>query len=1456
MLNRIIRFSLNNRIVVLMLTAIIILAGCIVLTRSEIDIFPDLNAPTVVVMTEAPGMSPEEVEKLVSLPVESVMNGASGVRRVRSSSSTGFSVVWVEFDWGTDVYRARQTVAERLATIAGNLPKGVQSPMMGPQSSILGEVFIIGFTPKNSSIQELRRIIDTNVSKQLSSVPGVASVSVIGGDEMEMQIQLNPDKMKFYGVQLSDLLEALEESNSNAAGSVIYAHGNEYLVKGAVSTASEQEIGTMAIPTTNGGTVRLADFARVTYGPKSPKIGTASVKGDESVLVTVTKQPGAGTIQLTEELEKRLEEMKPVLPDDVTISTDIFKQSDFIDNSVSNLQVSLLEGALMVIIVLFFFLMNLRTTLVSVIAIPLSIIVTILILRAMGMTINTMTLGGIAIAIGALVDDAIVDVENVYKRLRENQLRPKNEQKTKLRVVYEASKEVRQPILNSSLIIIASFLPLFFLKGMEGRMLIPLGVAFIVSLAASTVVALTVTPVLCSYLLGNQKQNGKLSRDPLLTRWMKRGYEKALAFCLRWPTPIMILTIGLFVISIVLLFGLGRSFLPNFNEGSLTINVSALPGISLEESNRIGRLAEQIIMDTPEITTVARKTGRAELDEHSLGVNVSEIEAPYKLGERSRSDMVKDLRRRLRDIPGVSIEIGQPISHRLDAMLSGTEAQIAIKLFGSDLNQLYASGQTIKSAIHGIDGVEDVTLEQQIERPQIEIVPSRELLARYGIPMNQFTQFVDVALAGRVVSQVYQDGFPSDMKVRFEGAENLDLKELGMLPIDTPEGKVPLQSVAQIRSTTGPNTINRENGKRRLVISANVEGRDLRGAVNEISEAINNNVKLPQGYYVQYDGQFESEASASRTLALTTMGALIVIFLLLYGEFRDVRQSLVILINMPLAMIGGVLILVFTHSELNIPAIIGFISLLGIATRNGMLLMSRYNHLEEDHVGLDKRIMEGSTDRLTPIVMTALTSALALIPLALRGNEPGNEIQSPMAIVILGGLVSSTILNIFVVPILYRFICRHGKHRHAHRTVNKGVALTLTLIFASSLCASAQTRTFNQLADAIAGANTKPTVESAVMEVEKWGLNRELAPSDPEVAFGYMWPSAKEERNRWSIELTQELPDFFKRKATKNVVSALTESQVLQQEAVRAESRYDAEVMLLNYIGAKRDLMFLEGLHANIDSLFSVYERATKRGECTILDFNKVKIEHARTYATFLDAQGNVDAMAEEIVALSKGAVSKAELAKLDNYPLYPEFGHTVVKDLHHHSYGCMEGEKATVIELSDQELESALLKSPSFLARKAGLNVSDAKIALAGKERTPKFSVGYAHEFEDGTHFNGLNVGVSLPVYARKADKAAAQAEKIMAEAENEQALTDVTSNIKAEIVKANSLKLRIDMLGQALNNSNNLRLLKLALYGGEMNLLQYLQELAYFIEVQQEYNNLFLEYELSRASLARYLN
>ena len=1025
MLNKIIGFSLQNRILVLVASVLLLIGGTYTAMHTEVDVFPYLNAPTVVIMTEANGMAAEEVEQLVTFPVETAVNGATGVRRVRSSSTNGFSVVWVEFDWDTDIYLARQIVSEKLAVVSESLPANVGKPTLGPQSSILGEMLIVGLTADSTSMLDLRTIADWTIRPRLLSTGGVAQVAVLGGDIKEYQVQLDPERMRHYGVTLSEVMNITREMNLNANGGVLYEYGNEYIVRGVLSTDKVDQIAKAVVRSNgvSGAPILLEDIADVQIGAKLPKLGTASERGKHAVLLTVTKQPATSTLELTDKLEASLQDLQKNLPADVKVSTDIFRQSRFIESSIGNVQKSLLEGGIFVVIVLFLFLANVRTTVISLVTLPLSLIASILALHYMGFTINTMSLGGMAIAIGSLVDDAIVDVENVYKRLHENRLKPAGEQLPILEVVFNASKEVRMPILNSTLIIIVSFVPLFFLSGMEGRMLVPLGIAFIVALAASTVVALTVTPVLCSYLLGKEKtkkQNNENS-DSAVARKMKQWYGSALTFVLGHKKGVLGGIIGLFVVALGCFFTLGRSFLPPFNEGSFTINISSLPGISLEESDKMGHRAEELLLSIPEIQTVARKTGRAELDEHALGVNVSEIEAPFELKDRSRSELVAEVREKLGTIVGANVEIGQPISHRIDAMLSGTKANIAIKLFGDDLNRMFTLGNEIKSAIQGIPGIADLNVEQQIERPQLVISPKREMLAKYGISLPEFSEFVNVCLAGEAVSQVYEKGKSFDLTVRVKDNLRDEMEKIRNLMIDTGDGqKIPLNYVAEIRSAMGPNTISRENVKRKIVISANVADRDLRSVVNDIQAQVDAQIKLPEGYHIEYGGQFESEQAASRTLALTSFMSIVVIFLLLYHEFRSVKESAIILINLPLALIGGVFALLITTGEVSIPAIIGFISLFGIATRNGMLLISHYNHLQqEEGYGVYDSVIRGSLDRLNPILMTALSSALALIPLALSGDLPGNEIQSPMAKVILGGLLTSTFLNGFIIPIVY-----------------------------------------------------------------------------------------------------------------------------------------------------------------------------------------------------------------------------------------------------------------------------------------------------------------------------------------------------------------------------------------------------------------------------------------------------
>lgn len=1023
MLDKIIRFSLQNRLFILMAAVLLMVGGIYTTYHMDVDVFPDLNAPTVVVMTEATGMAAEEVEKLVTFPVESAVNGATDVRRVRSSSTTGFSVVWVEFDWGTDIYKDRQIVSEKLAEVSESLPPTCGKPTLGPQSSILGEVFIIGLTSDKTSMQDLRTIADWTIRPRLLSLGGVAQVTVLGGDIKEYQILLSPEKMRHYGITLQEVMNAAQDMNRSSAGGVLYEYGNEYIIRGVLSTNDADAIGRAVVKMDGDAPITLASIAEIKAGAKAPKLGLASHRGKPAVLMTVTKQPNASTIELTAKLDKAVEDLKTQIPADINVATDIFRQQKFIDSSIDNIKKSLYEGALFVIIVLFFFLMNVRTTLISLVTIPLSLVVSILTLKFMGLTINTMSIGGMAIAIGSLVDDAIVDVENVFKHLRQNRRLPESERKSVIEVVFNASREVRLPILNSTFIIVVSFVPLFFLTGMEGRMLRPLGIAFITALFASTLVALTLTPVLCSYLLGGDKSD-KAGKDPAIVRWLQKVYNVALEWVISHKKTTLGAVLALFAVALGIFFSLGSSFLPAFNEGSFTINVSTLPGVSLEESDNVGRRAEELLLTVPEIKTVARKTGRAELDEHALGVNVSEIEAPFELGKRSKKEVVAEVRAKLNTLPGVNVEIGQPISHRIDAMLSGTRANIAIKLFGTDLDKMFLLGNQIKSEIEGIPGIADLNVEQQIERPQLQIVPNREMMAKYGITPSEFNDMVEVYLAGKVVSQVYEGNKVFDLTLKAADDSRNSIEEIRNISVDAVGGKIPFGQIAQFRSAAGPNTINRENVARKIVISANVSDGDLQGAVTRIQKAIRDNVELPEGYHVEYGGQFESAQSASRTLLFTSLMAIIVIFLLLYGQFKDVRQASAVLLNLPLALIGGVFAIFFADKIISIPAIIGFISLFGIATRNGMLLIDRYNELRSEGLSLHDAVIKGSLDRLNPILMTALTSALALVPLALGGELPGNEIQSPMAKVLLGGLLTSTMLNGFIIPVVYILISR------------------------------------------------------------------------------------------------------------------------------------------------------------------------------------------------------------------------------------------------------------------------------------------------------------------------------------------------------------------------------------------------------------------------------------------------
>jgi len=1030
MLDKFTAFSLKNRLLILFGSLILLIVGSFVISRMDIDIFPELTAPTVVIMTEAHGMAPEEVERLVTFPVETSVNGSTGIRRVRSSSTMGFSIVWVEFDWRTDIYKARQTVTERLFQVREMLPEGVSQPVIAPQASLLGEMMIIALRSDTLDPMDLRTLAEWEVAPRLLSVPGVAQVNTIGGDAKEYQILADPYRMNFYGVSMSDLLNTCENININSSGGFINEYGNKYIVRGIARTNRISDIESSLIKISGDKRITLRDVAEVAMG-KAPAIGTGSYRGKDAVLVTITKQPEANTVRLTKKINEAVKEIQDNVGPSVDFHTDIYNQASFIRTSVNNVLKALIEGGFFVVLVLFFFLLNYRTTFISLLAIPLSLFVTILTLRILGYTINTMSLGGMAIAIGALVDDAIIYVENTYKQLRKNVLKPPGKREKVLTVVYNASSEMRSSIFNATIIIIITFIPLFLLEGLEGRMLKPLGITFIISLFASLIVAITVTPVLCSYLLRDEKRLSKTVNGTWVERNLNTVYRKILEFTLRKNAIVLVITGVLFAAAIYLFTTAGSSFLPAFNEGALTVNIGTMPGISLDESSKIGRQAEDILLSIPEVKSVSRKTGRAELAEHSFGESVSELDVPFELDKRTRQDFFTDVREKLRAIPGVNVEVGQPITHRIDNMLSGTKANIAVKLFGDDMNELYRIANEIKNEISGIKGIGDLTVEQLIETPQIKIKARREMLARFGITVSDFTKFISCALDGQEVSDVYENErrFPLVLRYNDETRNNIDGIRKAM--IDTYDGKkVPLSFVADIESSTGPDAINRENVRRKIVISVNVSGNDIGSVVKSIRKKISDGITLPENYNIEYGGQFESADIATRRLMLASVVSLLIIFIILYREFNDTTLASVILLNLPLALIGGIFAIKFSSDVISIPAIIGFITLFGIATRNGILLISRYIHSRESGTSLKESIISGSADRLNPILMTALTAALALIPLALAGDQPGNEIQSPMAVVILGGLLSSTLLNIIVVPSVYYVLQRRKEKKN------------------------------------------------------------------------------------------------------------------------------------------------------------------------------------------------------------------------------------------------------------------------------------------------------------------------------------------------------------------------------------------------------------------------------------------
>ena len=1015
---------MNNRLLVLLAVVLVTIGGIQSAKNIEVDVFPDLTMPTVVVLTDASNMAPEEVERLVTFPIETAVNGATNVRRVRSSSSQGFSFVWVEFDWGMDIYRARQVISEKMSLLSGQLPDGIV-PMLAPQSSVMGEIMFVGMMADSTSMMDVRTIAEWVVKPAILATGGVSNVTIIGGDFKQYQVLADPVKMEMFGVSMGELESTVAAMSVNVGAGVVRDYGNEYNLRGIGRTNDLEQLGSTLVKADGNTKVRVADVADVVTAP-AVKQGYAAQNGEPSVILSISKQPGINTLEVTNNIERNLKEIAKSLPADVTLDTTIFRQADYIQSSVNNVGSSLLEGAVCVVLVLLLFLTSLRSTVISLLAIPLSLLGTIIVLYALGMDVNTMTLGGMCIAIGSLVDDAIIDVENVYKRLRENHRLPVEERKSTLDIVFDASSEIRASIIHATLIIMVTFVPLFFLSGLEGRMLKPLGISYLIALVMSLVVAMTVTPLLCKLLLTGDKYLTRAEKKNWVDRSLLTKYSSSLSWMMKHAKSFVVAILLLFAFSLLLFGDMGRSFLPEFNEKALTISAVSRPGVSLEESNMLGAAIEKELLQIPEVTSTARRTGRGELDEHSQTSNGAEIDVNFTLGERSKADFLADVRARLATIPGVVTSVGQPLEHRIDHMVSGTQADLAIKVFGPELSTLFKKGTEIKELLKAFPEVVDVNVEQQVETPQLQVRADREKLAYFGITMEDFNAFIESAFPGKKLGSVYEEERSFDLIIRLNKDYTESVEGVKRALIDTPTGKVPLEDVASVVSVGGPGSISRENVQRKVVVSANIASGDVAGTVERVSEYLEKELALEEGYRLEYGGQFESAESASRTLWMTTMLAILVVFVLLYSEFKSTMLSAVVLLNLPLALIGGILATYFTSAVMSIPAIIGLITLFGIATRNGILLVSRYQHLRQEGMPLDEAVVIGSADRLTPILMTAFTSALALVPMIINGSASGNEIQSPMAVVVLGGLLSSTILNIYIIPIVYRWVVRKG----------------------------------------------------------------------------------------------------------------------------------------------------------------------------------------------------------------------------------------------------------------------------------------------------------------------------------------------------------------------------------------------------------------------------------------------
>jgi CzcA family heavy metal efflux pump len=1034
MLNRLIQFSLRNRLFVVALAALIMVYGVVTLVNLPIDVLPDLNRPRVTIFLEANGMAPEEVESQVNLPVETSLNGAPGVEVVRSVASPGLGMVFVEFDWKTEIYRARQLTAERLQSV--QLPDGITA-QLGPISSIMGQIMMVAVTGDTTSPADLRTLSDFTIRRRLMSIKGVSQVIPIGGERLQYQVLISSDKLRQYNVSINDIDNALQQSNQNTTGGFVNNKGSEVLIRNIARTRSLEDLANTVVSNTNGSPILLRQVAEVKFGG-AIKRGDGSFNGKPAVILSIEKQPTASTVDLTNEVLKAIDEIKASLPADVKIHTDVFQQKNFIVNSITNVEHALRDGFILVIIILFLFLLNFRTTIITLTAIPLSLIITAIVFKFFNISINTLTLGGLAIAIGELVDDAIVDVENVYRRLKENWASP--QPRPLMKVIYEASSEVRNSIVYATIIVVLVFIPLFYLQGIEGKIFAPLGIAYITSIVASLVVSLTVTPALCSYFLGRKEHLRHVNltfwkkrkrndvdiaheEDSPLVRWLKKQDVKLLHWGLGRPKLIMGTAIALIVTSIAAISFFGTEFLPPFNEGSYTINVLAPAGTSLEESNKLGTIAEQQILKVDGVALTSRRTGRAELDEHAEPPSYSEIDVTLDPEIENKEKVLAQIRENLAVLKGVTVNIGQPISHRLDHLLSGVRAQVAIKIFGNDLSELRSNAEQLRTVITDVSGVVDVQIENQLMVPQLMIKLDRNAVQRYGLQVGKVAEDLEMFYNGKVVSQILDGQKSFDIVLRTDDSTRRDLNAIRSTQIALPNGSlIPISQIASIEIENGINTINHENTQRRIVVSANVEGRDLGSTVKEMQAKVAEELKLPQGYYLQWGGQFESQQSASKLITILSLFSIAGIFLVLYSHFRSTTIALQIMLNIPLALIGSVIAVLLTGGVFSIATMVGFITLTGIASRNGIMMISHYIHLVE-HEGetfSDKMIIRGSLERLVPVLMTALVAALALIPLTMDATAPGKEILYPVATVILGGLISSTLLDVIVTPVVFK----------------------------------------------------------------------------------------------------------------------------------------------------------------------------------------------------------------------------------------------------------------------------------------------------------------------------------------------------------------------------------------------------------------------------------------------------